>query len=181
MKTITKKPNVFSAWRLGDNTEAEQQMINEGKIIVHEDRFELFSQETKGKSTGETAYAGDYFKIDSSGYPYPNGRERFERVNICVGENLYREKPATYQTWEVADGMCPEIAYLVEKGLLRIDEDNEEAYFNATLWGADLSAAKNAHIVVYSVEYREDGEVEKIDFNLVADQQFRETYDFVEE
>lgn len=181
MKTITKKPRTFKAWQLGAGSAMEAEMISEGKIIQNGDTYELFSQETIGHEKGEDAYTGDYFKVDSSGYPYPNKKESFERKNISVGEDEWQEKPAVYQTWEVSDGQCDAIDYLVSTGKLRIDEENEEHYFNAHLWGADLSSPKTSHVVFYSITADEEGTITDVDFNFVAEKQFFETYDFIEE
>ena len=180
MKTIMKKPKTFKAWRLGDGSEEEKRMIREGKIRKQNDVYELFSQETIGHDAGEKAEAGDYFKIDSSGYPYPNRKESFERKNVSLGNDEWQEKPAVYSTWEVKDGSCEEIDWLVKSGRMRINEDDEEHYFNAVLWGALLSSPKTSHIVFYSITKDGSGTVVDADFNFVADKQFYETYDFTE-
>ena len=67
------------AYQLGTDSAMEKQMISEGKIIVCVDgSYELFSREARQQ--GEKACTGDYFKIDSAGYPYPNKRDWFCRI-----------------------------------------------------------------------------------------------------
>lgn len=51
-----------------------------------------------------------------------------------------------------------------------------EHYFNAFLWGSDLSAAEDATIVFYSVSRTESGEITDVDFNFVARPQFENDY-----
>ena len=67
---VQKKAALIQAWRLGDGTEKEQELISKKVIVLREDGcYELFSREATGK-TGEIAKIGDYFKVDSGGYPY---------------------------------------------------------------------------------------------------------------
>ena len=61
-------------------------------------------------------------------------------------------------------------------GRLTLKQEDPERYFNAFLWGADLSAAKDATVVFYNIDKNEEGEITDISFNFVAAKDFNENY-----
>ena len=77
---------IVKAYCLGENSEMERQLIQEGAIRKHADgHYELFSLEAKD-GQGQTAQPGDYFKVDTldgKHYPYPNDRKFFRKI-ICI-------------------------------------------------------------------------------------------------
>lgn len=175
-----KKSNgtIVIAYQLGANSDMEQKMIAEGKIKLKADgKYEIFSQEAVNGS-GEIAEAGDYFKVDGSGAPYPNNRKWFEENHQYVAENQYLQNPKILDAWVAGDPIGKEMEYLLQTGKLIIHENDPEKYFEAYLWGATLTAAKDAVVIFYSVE--RDGEaITDVSFNFVARREFEQTYEFV--
>lgn len=161
------------AYQLGKDSAKEKDMIGSGRIRPLDDgSYEVFSQEAvNGK--GEHAQVGDYFKIDNAGFPYPNSKEYFEREHRKIGEDLYEQIPKELQAWSLKEGETPEIRFLKENRGLVISEDHMEA----PLWGSILSADPDAVIVYYSVQKNLEGEIQDIDFNFVARNEFEKTYD----
>lgn len=183
MRTAIKnKKKVVTAYQLGIDSDMERQLIQEGAILLRDDeKYELFSKEAvNGK--GEVASKGDYFKVETVNgkhYPYPNGREWFEENHIHLQGDEYEQKNKPLLIWQAADPISEEIQYLLDKGKLIIKEDDEKNYFNAFLWGADLSAAKDATIVFYSVDRDVDGKIEDISFNFVEKEIFEKSYSYL--
>ncbi|MBQ1412657.1 MAG: hypothetical protein IIY93_05645, partial [Clostridia bacterium] len=64
-------------------------------------------------------------------------------------------------------------------GRIRHREDDENAYFNAVLWGAPLSAAKDAVICFYSITRDGNGVITDADFNFISRAEFEKTYDIL--
>lgn len=179
MKQVIKKSGkIVQAYRLGEEGPVVQKLIEEGKIKkIGNDFYEVFSQESKN-GKGEVAFPGDYVKVDSAGYPYPNSEKFFLENHVHISGDDYEQLPKPLYAWEVTDGMCKEIEFLVEKKGLVIDEDSEEAYFTAPLWGTMLSAAKDAVIIFYEILWDKDGNVLEADFNFVAKNEFDKTYNY---
>lgn len=74
MKKVKKINVCVKAFELGMGNPLEDKLIASGKLIKHDDYYEVFSIEAA--RVGELAYAGDYVKIDSSNKPYPNTRDQ---------------------------------------------------------------------------------------------------------
>ena len=60
---------------------------------------------------------------------------------------------------------------------MEIREDDPERYFNAFLWGAPLSAGKDAVLIFYSIKRDIDGNIYDADFNFITREEFEKTYD----
>ncbi len=163
------------AWELGAGTEMEKTLIREGKIRKTECGYELFSREAVN-GRGQRAKGGDFFKLDSEGHPYPNDREWFLANHRHLAGDTYEQTPKPLEIWQAEDGENEGIAWLREKGRLILRKDDPERYFNAHLWGADLSAAKDAVVVFYGVDRNDAGEITDISFNFVAWEEFQRTY-----
>ena len=127
---------------------------------------------------GEEAKSGDYFKIDSSGYPYPNEKQWFERNHkpVDIENNQYEQIPQPLEAWEVGRGDNEVISWLVENGRLKIDENNKDAYFSANLWGSDLTSPSDSVVIFYGVDRDREGNIQDVDFNFVARDEFDRTY-----
>ena len=165
------------AYQLGSNSFAEEGMKAVGKIVSKGNGiYEIFSQECRGDK-GEKAKTGDYFKIDSKGFPYPNEKNWFEENHraINVEQGIYEQIPKPLLAWELGDAMIPEVQYLLDTKKLVINEENKEETFGATLWGAWETAAYDAVVIFYSVEY-DNGEVIDCDFNFIARDEFQKVY-----
>lgn len=165
------------AYELGAGNPVEAELIRKGAIRREGDSYALFSREAVN-GQGQMAKKGDFFKLDGDGYPYPNDREWFFANHRYVGGDVYEQLPKPLEIWEAEDGDHPLIHWLVAQGKLRICREDRERFFNARLWGADLSAAKDAVVVFYGVERKEAGEIADISFNFVAREEFDRTYSY---
>lgn len=175
MRRIKKKGGkIIQAYCLGDGHPIIDRFIRDGRLRpVADGCWRVFSQESL---KGEMAESGDYIKLDSGGTPYPNDRTFFLENHRHAGGDDYEQIPRRLNAWFPEDGMCPEIHFLIEHKGLVIDEGSEDACFRAPLWGDILSAAKDAVIVFYELEYGPRHEVVKADFNFVARNEFDKTY-----
>lgn len=180
MRTIikSKQPQV-KAWQLGRNSPMEQQMLREGKIrCLSPGHYEIFSQEALGK-TGELAEAGDYFKVDHAGYPYPNQRAYFEANHTPLGGEDYLQIPKPLEAWLLGDPEEEIIAFLQTHKGLQIRPEQPDACFRAPLWGSILTAAADAVLVIYRTVRDEAGRICDAEFNFVARPEFDKTYRFL--
>ena len=75
--------------------------------------------------------------------------------------------------------MSRKIKFLIEQKQLTFHEEDPEKYFQAPLWGTNLSAKKDAVIVFYSIERDENGEIRDAEFNFVARDEFDKTYELL--
>lgn len=178
-RAIKNKQKVVIAYQLGTETAVEKRLIESGAIKRNtDDSYELFSQEAvNGK--GEIAQRLDYFKIDEKQgnfYPYPIRREYFESTHRHISGNKYIQVPQPLQIWEYGDEISEELQFLLDSGNLIIDENNPERYYNAFLWGAELSAPSDAVIVFYNVTRGIKDKIEFVDFNFVARKEFNNNY-----
>ena len=176
MRSAQKRPVRFTAFQLGKNNPLEEELIRAGKIRPDGDgNYEVFSREARN-TKGELAKAGDYIKIDSGGYPYPNDREFFESVCVQVGENQYQQNGTPVEVWLADDPMCDVISFLLSTNRLRLNEASDEQYFQAELWGTMLSAARNAAIIIHSVTRDSQGAIVDVDFYFIERGEFERTY-----
>ena len=184
MRTVMKRHGkTVTAYRLGDNSPALAALIQEGKVIpLENDEYEIMSREAVngGSKCGEFAKAGDYVKIDSSGYPYPNSAAFFTENHRHLSGDDYEQIPRPLLAWTADVPMCPEIEFLLKEGRLQIHEDDPDRYYSAALWGTLECAAKDAVIVFYEVLKDSAGSICDISFNFVARDEFEKTYDVIE-
>ena len=181
MRTIIKsrQPSI-KAWQLGQNSPMEQKLIQQGKIrCLSPGRYELFSQEARDK-TGQQACAGDYFKVDNAGFPYPNEKAYFEANHIHLEGEHYRQIPKPLNAWLLGDPVNEVIVFLQQHKGLRIDPGQPESCFRAPLWGSNLTAPADAVLVIYRVDRDAAGQILDADFNFVARSEFDLTYQFIE-
>jgi len=177
-KVIKNNGKQVQAWELGKNTDMELQLREEGKIVYTDNgEYELFSQEAKSGS-GEKANAGDFFKVDKAGYPYPNKRDWFLANHRHIDADSYEQLPKPMDAWEATEPITPEIDFLINHKGLKLSPSTPEQYFGAELWGAWLTAASDAVLVFYSVTRDENGVILDADFNFVARNEFEATYHY---
>lgn len=176
-KIIKTRGKEVEAYVLGENSDLEDQMLKDGRIRKTEEGYELFSQESKGEK-GQVAQEGDYFKVDSRGYPYPNSREWFEENHRHISEDLYEQVPKELDSWERGEPVTEEIRFLLDEGKLKLNEDEPEKYFEAFLWGTLLQSADDSLVIIYSVDRNEEGEILDIDFNFITRREFEKTYKY---
>lgn len=181
---VKSKKRIVKAYPLGAGHPMEAVLIAEGAIRLREDgSYELFSQEAVN-GHGQIAYAGDYFKfdtIDGHHYPYPNGREYFLENHTYLGGDEYEQVNKPLLIWQAGDALTEEIRWLVDTGRLTLKPQDPSHFFNAFLWGADLSAAADATLVFYSVDRDTAGSITDISFNFVAKPEFEASYSIIGE
>ena len=152
-----------------------------GKICdLGDGRYEIHSQEAvNGAVGGEMATVGDWIKVDSKGCPYPNDRAYFEANHRHIDGDTFEQLSKPLQAWDAKLEMCPEVAFLVEKKGLIIDEASTDRRYTAQLWGTTEVAAEDAMIVFYSISYDEAGSVTDADWNFVERSEFDKTYSVI--
>lgn len=176
MKTVKKKRGkTVKAYCLGEKSPMIDELIKE-RLVKQADasHWRIFSREA---TDGEEAETGDYIKLDSSGRPYPNSREFFLKNHRPLGGDEYEQIPKPLMAWDIGEPMCREVEFLISHKGLSIDESSEDAYFSAPLWGDTLTAARDAVIVFYDIQYDDRQNVTDADFNFVARSEFDRIYD----
>lgn len=176
---VKNKRKIVTAYPLGAGHPMEAALIAEGAIRLREDgQYELFSQEAVN-GQGQLAQPGDWFKVDTidgKHYPYPNAKAWFEANHTHLSGDEYEQVNQPLQIWQVGDEMTEEVRWLVDTGRLTLKPGDPSHYFNAFLWGADLSAASDATLLFYEVERNETGAITGINFNFVAKPEFDACY-----
>lgn len=177
-KVIKNKGKIVDAYQLGSDNAVIKELMENGKICdLGDGRYEIHSQEAvNGAAGGEKAMAGDWIKVDSKGCPYPNDREYFEANHRHIEGDTFEQLTKPLPAWDAKLEMCPEVAFLVEKKGLIIDEASSDRRYTAQLWGTTEVAAEDAMIVFYSITYNENGNVIDADYNFVAGDEFKRTY-----
>ena len=181
-KVIKKTGVIRKAYELGTTNSFLTQLLLERKIVPISGgkQYEIFSREAvSGDSKhGQIAEKGDWVKLDSSGYPYPNKKEEFEKNHRYIAEDTYEEIPKELNAWNAKEPMCEEIAFLMrEKGLV-LDAEHPERYYTAPLWGTIESADKDAVLLFYDICYGEDGMIKDAVFNFVEKTEFEKIYEY---
>ena len=176
---VQKKTSLIQAWRLGAGTTKEKELIAEKAIVLKEDgSYELFSREATGK-TGEIAKAGDYFKVDSNGYPYPNEKQAFEAAHEHIDADWYRQKNPVLFAWTVDQPVNDAVQYLFDMGLVELHDADPVHFFSASLWGTEETASKDDIIVFYQIQRDGHEKILSIDFNFVERSEFNKTYKII--
>lgn len=179
-KVIKKSGQEQQAYRLGEEHEVLAKLMEEGKIRkAGAGVYEVFSREAVG-DRGEIAQDGDYIKLDSEGFPYPNQAEFFDKNHRHIRGNVYEQLPKPLLAWTKEDEMCDEIRFLIEKKGLVLKKEEPERYFTAFLWKTLLCAGENAVLVFYRIDRDEDGNILDADFNFVERSEFERNYDVIE-
>lgn len=179
IRIIKKSGKRVNAYRLGDANPILERLIREGKIIRRNDgSYRVMSQETvKGETgSGEKALAGDFIKIDGSGFPYPNAADFFQANHKWISGDEYEQIPKPLAAWTASEPVGEEIEFLIKNRGLVIDKNNEEKYFTAPLWGTIESASKDAVVVFYQIIRDAEGHVKDADFNFVCRSEFEKNY-----
>lgn len=181
---VKSKKKIVKAYPLGAGHPMEAALIEEGAILrLSDGSYELFSQEAVN-GHGQTAQPGDYFKVDTVDgrhFPYPNSREYFLSNHTHIGGDEYEQANKPLLIWQSSDEPTEEVRWLVDTGRLTLKPEDPSHFFNAFLWGADLSAAADATLIFYSVDRDASGVITDISFNFVAKPEFEASYAIVEE
>lgn len=172
------------AYELGADSPIEAQMIAEGKISFEDGVYYLRSTEVVNANSekGQQAKAGDFFKVDGEGNPYPNDREWFLENHRAVSteDNLYEQIPKPLEAWFYGDEMTDAVKFAVDNGLVKLNPNDPQNYFGAQLWGEWLTAPQTAALMFYSVTRNEQGAVTAVDFNFVIREEIEANYRIVD-
>ncbi len=172
IKTTTQ----VQAWELGAGSDMEKEMLRNGKIIAHADGiFEVFTKEATGNK-GQIARSGDFFKVDERGFPCPNKREFFLQNHKHLEGDWFIQTAQPLKIWRLGDPECRELRYLLDHGLLSVHPEDKEHCFSSSLWDTVETAAADAVIVFYHVEYDPEGKISEVDFNFVDAEYFSTHY-----
>lgn len=166
------------AFELGNGNTMEAKMIAEGKITVKDGIYYLRSTEVVNAGTkGQQAVAGDFFKIDSEGNPYPNAREWFLQHHkvIDASANEYEQIPQPNEAWFYGEPITDAFQFCLDHELIKLNLEDPQNYFGAMLWGEWLTAPRTAALMFYSVT-RENGIVTGVDFNFVIKEEIEKNY-----
>ena len=179
---VKNKRKIVLAYPLGAGHPMEAMLIEEGAIrLLADGSYELFSQEAVN-GHGQIAQAGDYFKVDTIDgrhFPYPNSWEYFMSNHTHLGGDEYEQVNKPLLIWQSSDALIEEVRWLVDTGRLTLKPQDPTHYFNAFLWGADLSAADDATLIFYGVDRDENGCIMDISFNFVARPEFETSYTII--
>lgn len=182
-KVRKKSGRRFKAWQLGKNSDMEQRLIVDEKIIHEAGIYRLMSLEVvRGGRGGEEAQAGDWFRVEQLAgdlYPFPMSEIYFRANYIHLKDDEFEAVPKILDAWFADDQISKEVQWLLDSGKLRLTNDSEK-FFVAEIWGSVLSAAKDSAIVFYSVTRTDSGEISGIDFNLVAREALERDYILLE-
>ena len=175
IKTITR----VQAWELGTGSGMEKEMLRSGRIIAHTDgTYEVFTLESMGEK-GESASAGDFFKVDERGFPCPSKRESFLQNHRRLADDWFVQAAQPLKIWRLGDPECEELRYLLESGLLTVHPEDKKHCFSASLWGTVETAAADAVIVFYSVKRDPGRTISAVDFNFVDAEYFSTHYQII--
>ena len=176
---IKNKPEVVEAWRLGDCSSKETELMKSNMIVRFGDLFEVHSQEYK--EYGEPVMIGDYFKIDKAGYPYPIDKEYFLKTHRHIEGNRWEEFPEPIMAWESADAISPEVRFLMENKGLEIDPEHPDQFFKEKMNQDIYIAATATTLIIFnSVSYDNDGNVINANFEFLSRAEFERDYRYYE-
>ena len=180
MAYAVKESSRVQAWELGSGSVMEQEMIRCGKIVARPGGiYEVFSREATGK-TGQIAAAGDFFKVDDYGFPHPWRRAAFLQQHQALEGDWYQEAARQVKIWRLADPVCEEIRFLLDSGILRVDPDNPDRRFTASIWETEETAASDAVVVIFDTDRDAEGRVTGVNFNFVEIGYFNKHYRVIE-
>ena len=114
--------------------------------------------------------------MDGVYYPYPHSRAYFLNNHTHLERDTYEQKAVPLAIWQGGDDPCDAIEYLLEQGKLTLNHEDEERFFNAFLWGADLSAPRDATVLFYDIFRDTSGAITDVSFNFVVKEEFERSY-----
>ena len=174
---VIKRSNPVQAFQLGAGNALEQKYIQSGLIVCLDDgTWEIKTREALDQ--GEIARIGDYVKIDSIGMPYPTDQRWFEDNHTHLEGDWYQQKATPRLAWQEPQPHCPELQFLLERGLLTRTPENT---FSAFLWNTWQTAAADA-VIIFDNALRDAHEtLTEVAFHFVAKEEFDQTYQVLEE
>ena len=163
---------------LGEDSPMEKDLIDRGLLTTLPDGTYRVKSREAGEGPGQAAKPGDYVKLDSEGYPYPNSREFFLCNHEKVGEE-YVQIPRQLEAWAWGEPESEALDWAKRSGRLSLSEDDPDHAFRSEQWGTSLSAPSDAVLVFYSVKRADDGSIADLSFNFVVREEFEKSYRIV--
>lgn len=174
-KVIKNVGQKIWAYKLGNNSDMEIRMINEGKIAyIGNDMYKIFSKQSSDKS--QTAKRGDFFKVDSFGYPYPTEHAYFLATHRRIDGDCYEQLPKSMDSWESTEAITAEVQFLIDHKGLKLSPEAPYRYFEVQ--GSRLTATANSVLIFTSIIRDENGIIIDADFTLVARKGFEAAYHY---
>lgn len=102
LSVIKNKGKIINAYQLGSKHPVIENLISCGKILdLKNGQYEIYSQEAiNGEKRGEIAQVGDWIKIDSKGFPYPNDKKFFEKNHRHLDGDRFEQIPKKLYAWD---------------------------------------------------------------------------------
>ncbi len=174
---IKKKSTLVRAYRLGAGSDTERNLIACGALRKEADgTYKVFSREAPHH--GQTARPGDYVKLDSGGFPYPNEAAWFEENHTHLDGDRYLQRSPVKEAWFIDETPSAAAAFLLENDLLQLNQHDPDHFFGAHLWGTYQTAPRDA-VVVFDRIVRENGTVTAVDFHFIVAKEFAVSYEVV--
>lgn len=182
IQVMNKRGTVVKAYRLGLPHPVLDALMAEKRLIdLHDGTYEVFSQEAVlgGSGHGQLARAGQWIRVDSAGFPYPNADE-WVRANLRhIGGDDFEKLQKPLNAWQADMPMCPQIQFLIRQKGLELNEEDPDHYFSAVIQGTRESAARDATLIFYSISQDEEGNVTDAEFHFIEKTEFDRTYDIL--
>ena len=179
MIILKKSAQPVTACCLGESS-ALEKTLEEKKMIIRKPGgfWEVHTRESAG-NRGEIAKTGDYVKLDVGAYPYPVKARVFLREHRLEKDG-YWQIPRELEAWTVGEPRTPVLEWLLSTGRLRIVQNDPAHYFQAQMWGTQISAPEDAIVVFSHVSRNASGDILNVDFNFVDHEVFLLSYDVIE-
>lgn len=178
MTVIKREAPPVTACCLGEGSGLERELLARGLLARDGEDYRVFSREAAGE-TGQLALRGDFVKLDAGGFPYPNARADFLQNHRQTPAG-WVQVPVPLEAWAFGQPEMEALRWALTHGGLTLHADDAARFYRARLWGAELSAPRDAVLVFYRVERDEGGAIVDMRYNFVAREEFDKSYRIVE-
>ncbi len=173
-----KTAQPVTACCLGEGSDLEKALTEKNMLNRRPDgSWEVHTRESAGHR-GEIAQTGDYVKLDVEGCPYPVEASVFLREHRRAKDG-YWQIPRKLEAWTADEPRTPILEWLLSTGRLKIAQNDPAHFYQAQLWGTQISAPVDAVLVFYHVSRNTDGDIMDVDFNFVDHEVFLLSYDTI--
>ena len=177
MTVIKREAPPATACCLGEGSDLERELLAHGLLSRDGEDYRVHSREAAGE-TGQLARRGDFVKLDAGGFPYPNARVDFLQNHRRTPAG-WVQIPVPCEAWAYGEPGSEALRWAREHGGLTLHADDPARFYRAQLWGAALSAPRDAVLVFYRIERDENGAITGVRYNFVAREEFDKSYRIV--